>query len=185
MTTTPLEFPPLVVAGIDPGGRFTALSVLVENDEDEAGAEVIYSGTFRRPDNSLPIDFVVDVSQEVDNVIADIMNDYHTSTLLVGLEGVNAPKGFVGGKRASLNPAGIIMTGIIAGGLRVTFPEAVIVSPAGNGSQPLETYPERLRGRRPKDLPGGTAGTRNHERSAYDVAMKVLRQSEGRTGRVV
>lgn len=180
-----LESPPLVIAGIDPGGRFTALSVLVESSEDEAGVEVIYSGTFRRPDNSAPIDFVIEVSQQVDNTLTDIMNDYHTSTLLVGLEGVNAPKGFVGGKRASLNPAGIIMTGIIAGGLRVTFPEAVIVSPAGNGSQPIETYPEKLRGRRPKGLPGGTAGTRNHERSAYDVAMKVLHQSEARAGRTI
>ena len=154
----------IVAAGVDPGARYTGISVIDNNDN------VLLSTTLVRP---LEVDintwarFVVD---EVDKIISAF------PYAVLGVEGTSDPKGFKGGKRAAINPKDIIKTGIIVGGLILTYRDAVIIKPGGNGSAPIEFYPDVLISRRPAELPGSNngAGTRNHERSAYDVARKAL-----------
>jgi hypothetical protein len=154
----------IVAAGVDPGARYTGISVIDNNNN------VLLSTTLVRP---LDVDintwarFVVD---EVDKIISGF------PYAVLGVEGTSDPKGFKGGKRAAINPKDIIKTGIIVGGLILTYRDAVIIKPGGNGSAPIEFYPDVLKNRRPTELPGSNngAGTRNHERSAYDVARKAL-----------
>jgi hypothetical protein len=154
----------IVAAGVDPGARYTGISVIDNN------LKVLLSSTLVRP---LDVDintwarFVVD---EVDKIISVF------PYVVLGVEGTSDPKGFKGGRRAAINPKDIIKTGIIVGGLILTYRDAVIIKPGGNGSAPIEFYPQVLTGRRPAELPGSNndAGTRNHERSAYDVARKAL-----------
>lgn len=154
----------IIAAGVDPGARYTGISIIDNNDN------VLLSSTLVRP---LDVDintwarFVVD---EVDKIISAF------PYVVLGVEGTSDPKGFKGGRRAAINPKDIIKTGIIVGGLILTYRDAVIIKPGGNGSAPVEFYPEVLINRRPAELPGSNngAGTRNHERSAYDVARKAL-----------
>lgn len=154
----------IVATGVDPGARYTGISVIDNN------LKVLLSTTLVRP---LDVDintwarFVVD---EVDRIISPF------PYVVLGVEGTSDPKGFKGGRRAAINPKDIIKTGIIVGGLILTYRDAVIIKPGGNGSAPIEFYPDVLVSRRPAELPGSNngAGTRNHERSAYDVARKAL-----------
>jgi hypothetical protein len=92
--------------------------------------------------------------------------------LPLAVESVTAPKGFKGGKKAPLNPGPILFAGVVLGVVLGAWPDAVVIQPGGNGSQHLSYYPAGLIGRRPKDLPGTTAPatTRDHEKSAFDVA---------------
>lgn len=154
----------IIAAGVDPGARYTGISVIDNN------GNILLSTTLVRP---LEIDIntwarlVVD---EVDTIISAF------PYVVLGVEGTSDPKGFKGGKRAAINPKDIIKTGIIVGGLILTYRDAVIIKPGGNGSAPIEFYPDVLINRRPAELPGSNngAGTRNHERSAYDVARKAM-----------
>ena len=154
----------IIATGVDPGARYTGISVIDNN------LKVLLSTTLVRP---LDIDintWVRIVVDEVDKIISAF------SYVVLGVEGTSDPKGFKAGKRAALNPKDIIKTGIIVGGLLIHYRDAVVIKPGGNGSAPIEFYPEVLTGRRPAELPGSNngAGTRNHERSAYDVARKAM-----------
>jgi hypothetical protein len=105
---------------------------------------------------------------------ADIISLYPNAP--IGLEGISDPTGFKGGKTASINPKSIIRTGIVLGAIAAAFKDRkiVIVPPKKNGAGPEEDYPDVLNGRRPSDLPGvSVAGTRRHEKSAYDIAGEV------------
>lgn len=154
----------IIAAGVDPGARYTGISVIDNN------GNILLSTTLVRP---LEIDintWARSVVDEVDTIISAF------PYVVLGVEGTSDPKGFKGGKRAAINPKDIIKTGIIVGGLILTYRDAVIIKPGGNGSAPLEFYPDVLLNRRPAELPGSNngAGTRNHERSAYDVARKAM-----------
>lgn len=147
--------------GIDPGAKYTGVCV-------RDGAKVLMSSTFVKPDETPTVFWAV---QLVDIIKKEVIAE-HPETH-VGIEGISAPKGFAGGKKAPINPKYIINAGIVLGALAYGFPDAVIIKSGRNGSQ--DWYPEELEGRRPKTLPGTGvgAGTRNHERSAYDVAGEV------------
>lgn len=156
-----------VAMGVDPGARYTAISI-----RDDRG-KVYLSSTFRRPDE-------LDAYQWV-AVCVDIVR-YHKDNFAVdglGVETVVKPRGFSGGKNASLDPGHIINTAIIVGAILNEFKDegVVMVRPRNNGSQSSESYPQEIQGRRPASLPGYRSpevATRNHERSAYDVAGTVI-----------
>lgn len=154
-----------VVAGIDPGARYTALVI-------RDGDVVLHSSTFVREKTQKPADWVRTVIPQILDVLQEFPN------IPVGVEGVNAPTGFNRGKKAPLNPRDIINAGMVFGGLLVEFPEAIVIPPGGNGTQHMSHYPACLLGRRPKTLPGSGngAGTRSHEQSAYDVAGKAAKE---------
>ena len=154
----------IIAAGVDPGARYTGISVIDNN------GNILLSSTLVRP---LEVDintWARAVVDEVDTIISVF------PYVVLGVEGTSDPKGFKGGKRAAINPKDIIKTGIIVGGLILTYRDAVIIKPGGNGSAPIEFYPASLINRRPAELPGSNNGaaTRNHERSAYDVARKAM-----------
>lgn len=169
-----------IVVGIDPGSRCTALVI-------RDGETVIHATTVVRDGDQEAVPY----ARLVAAALRIIVDDYSTRFphLIVGIEGISDPKGFHRGQRAAINPKDIIRTGVTAGALAVTFPDAIIVRPGNNGSMHTSQYPASLQGRRPKDLPGDStgAGTRRHEQSAYDVAGKALelhKESTRATGRV-
>lgn len=154
------------VVGIDPGARYTAVVV---RDADVP----LLSSTLVRPDDMSGTEWAVFVVDSVKTLLAE--NGWES--IPMGVEGISDPKGFYRGKHASINPKDIIRAGMVLGAVCATWRDAHIIPPGDNGSQHLSHYPDSLKGRRPKDLPGSSegAGTRNHEKSAYDVAGKTIK----------
>lgn len=155
-----------IVIGIDPGSRFVGFCVRDNKDN------IFISSTFYRPDE---VDDFVDWSKKVVARVREELKDieYH----IMGIETVTEPKGFKYGKQDALNPKDIIRTALVVGALAVSFPDAFMVRPRGNGDKAVEEYPACLSGPRPSTLggvkdPGVTV--RKHERSAYDVAEHAL-----------
>lgn len=148
------------VLGIDPGAKYTGVSL-----RDLAEETILLSSTYVKPD-SLDIyewaRFLPSLIQQ------EVLQHYQVD--VIGVEGISAPKGYQNGRRSPLNPKHIIFTAILVGGFLLEFKDAVVVPPGKNGSTGV--YPDELNGRRPKTLLGSSVGatTRNHEKSAYDVA---------------
>lgn len=167
VASTPVQVVGDVYVGIDPGSRYTGVVVI------DANEKILASWIFVRPE--LEKDFVVwsrDLINIIDKEVISLFPD-----ALIGIENVTDPKGFKGGAHSAMNPKDIIRTAQILGAMSMHYKDAVYISPANNGSQSPDYYPPELSGRRPKDLIGSNnrAGTRRHEKSAYDVAMKTLR----------
>jgi hypothetical protein len=154
----------LITIGIDPGARYTAVVVREYDD-------VLLASTYVRPQDMAPVTWATNVVEMIQRDIIPLYPDAY-----IGIEGISSPKGYQNGKLAPINPKDIIKAGMVLGTLALAFKPvgAVIVPPKKNGS--TGEYPECLNGRRPKDLAGSSvgAGTRNHEKSAYDVAGKVM-----------
>lgn len=154
-----------IAIGIDPGARYTGVSVINRDT-----SEVILSSTYVRPKEMPIFTWGESVARQISE---DVLSKYPEA--IVGIEGVTTPNPYHGGKLNLMNPKNTIELAIAAGAIAMAAvllsKTVVIVRPGKNGSQ--ETYPKVLVGVRPKDLPGVNqkAGTRNHERSAYDVAM--------------
>lgn len=151
------------ILGVDPGARYTGVVI-------RDGDVPLLSTTLVRPDDMSQTGWALHCVSE----LRKIVNQLPKVILPVAVEGVTAPKGFVRGRRAPLDPKDIMFAAVVLGAVIATWPDAVIIPPGGNGSQHITQYPPVLVGRRPKDLPGSTngAGTRDHEQSAYDVAGK-------------
>jgi hypothetical protein len=151
------------VLGVDPGARYTGV-VLRDGDA------VLHATTLvRDKDMNSGTEWALQVVRQVELIHAECGTDTP-----VAIEGISDPKGFQHGKQAAINPKDIIRAGIVLGALVQKYPDSHIVKPGNNGSQHYTHYPDVLIGRRPKELPGSSnsAGTRNHEQSAYDVAGK-------------
>jgi hypothetical protein len=151
------------VLGVDPGARYTGV-VLRDGDA------VLHASTLvRSQDMESGTDWALEVVKQVEQIHA-----FFKENIPVAIEGISDPKGFQNGKKAAINPKDIIRAGIVLGALVQRYPDSFIVKPGNNGSQHYTHYPDVLIGRRPTDLPGSSnsAGTRNHEQSAYDVAGK-------------
>lgn len=153
----------MITIGVDPGATYTGVSV-------RNGTECLLSSTYVKPADTPPIAWAVEV---VNRIHEEVISQFPDAK--IGIEGVTVPNAYNQGKLALNSPKYIIWTGIIVGALASKYPDAVIVRPGKNGSQAPDSYPEVLQGRRPKDLAGSNngAGTRNHERSAWDVAGEV------------
>lgn len=153
-----------IVIGIDPGAKYTAVSVI--NPDAPLEERVIQSSVYVRPDEMPEVTWAVHVTNKIMN---DVITNYPLAK--IGIEGVTTPQSHYNGRLALMNPKNTIKLAIVVGAIAMALPKAAIIRPGKNGSQ--ETYPKVLNGQRPKTLPGinEKAGTRNHERSAYDVAM--------------
>lgn len=146
--------------GIDPGAKYTGVSV-------RDGSVLLLSSTYVKPEEMPDVTWAVHVTQLITEEVIKQFPDAQ-----IGIENVIQPNPYHKGKLALNNPKHIIKTSIILGAIALANPTAVIIRPRKNGSQNLETYPPELIGRRPKTLPGRSdgAGTRNHEKSAWDIA---------------
>ena len=153
-----------IVIGIDPGARFVGVCVVDTSEENK----VLLSSTYVRPDDMPQVAWAV---HAVEQVKADILTKFPGAK--IGIEDVTSPQAYKNGKLQLLNPSNTIKLAIVVGAFAREIPYAVMVRPGKNGSQ--EVYPEVLTGVRPKTLPGVNqkAGTRNHERSAFDIALLV------------
>jgi len=153
-----------IVMGIDPGAKYTGVSV-----RNMITDEILWSSTYVKPAETPMFIWGWELGELIEN---DILSLFPTAK--IGIEGIAAPRGFSNGKKSPINPKYVIFAAIVAGMLAQRFPDAVIVAPGHNGTS-RSGYPDVLNGRRPKTLPGSAlgAGTRNHEKSAYDVAGSV------------
>lgn len=156
-----------VAMGIDPGARYTGISI-----RDDRG-EVYLSSTYYRDDEDSGTQWALKCVDYVAALVAVLEVD------VMAVEGVVDPRGFHGGKKSPLNPRDIIRTALVVGAISQAYRDSIIeVRPRKNGSIVDEGhYPDAIKGRRPKDLPGfrdPRAKVRDHERSAYDVAGAAL-----------
>lgn len=152
----------IVCLGIDPGARYTAVSL-----RDEEGT-IYLSSTYYRDDDTDEIEWMHECVQYIENILKEYNAD------IIAVEKTVDPKGYgTEGKRDPLNPKDIVRTAIVVGGIAQRWKQAIPIRPRRNGSAPLEEYPDSIKGRRPSNLPGDVnpkVTTRKHERSAYDVA---------------
>lgn len=152
--------------GIDPGARYTGISI-----RDDRGA-VYMSSTYYREDEEAAEDWAL---RNVD-IVSGILEHFELDA--IGLEKTVDPIGFKRGKRDPLNPKDIIRTALVVGSLLVLLRgKAVLVRPRNNGNKEPESYPDEIKGQRPKTLAGyrhPSVSVRDHERSAYDVAATAL-----------
>lgn len=156
----------MIVAGIDPGAKNVGFVV-----REYPADTIVESSTFVCPEHMDTPEWARTVSALLKEHI-----EANYAGVKLGIEGVSDPKGFKGGQKQLLNPKYIIRAGIVYGALLATFPDAVVIKPGGHGSKPADAYPPELSGRRPKTLNGVSkgAGTRNHEKSAYDIAEQTF-----------
>ena len=137
------------------------------------------ASTYVRPEETPPITWASTLGLYI---IRDVVWRFPDAP--IGIEGLSDPKGYNRGKLSPTNPKYLIRAGItlgvIAGILQTFLPNHpfVVIPPKNNGSKHISMYPDCLSGRRPKELLGSNknAGTRNHEKSAYDVAGEVERR---------
>lgn len=150
-----------IIIGIDPGATNVGICV-------RQGDTVLFSSTYARPD---VIPQVAWATLAVKKFEEEVLSQFKEEEIIIGIEDVTSPSAYMGGKLQLLNPSNTIKLAVVVGAFAQRFPQAVIIRPGKNGSQPADTYPAELNGRRPVTLQGSNnSGTRNHERSAYDVA---------------
>ncbi len=150
-----------LILGIDPGAKFVGVSV-------RKGDTVLLSSTYARPDSIPQVMWAKLIPIKIEE---EVLSRFPEDTLLIGIEDVTSPNAYMGGKMQLLNPKNTIKLAIVVGTLAQRFPKAVMIRPAKNGSQEQSSYPTSLLGRRPVELLGSNnARTRDHERSAYDIA---------------
>lgn len=153
------------VLGIDPGERNTAAVV-------REGDRVLFAATYVREDETPPFSWGLQCVHHIRDEVLGAYPDIEA----IGLEGIQAPRGYSKGKLAPINPKPLIFMAIAAGSLADNLSRThrlVIVPAKKNGAGPDDAYPSVLTGRRPKELPGHSAGSRRHEKSAYDIAGEV------------
>jgi hypothetical protein len=148
--------------GIDPGARYTGVVV-------RDGDELLSASTIVRPPEIPAVSWALLVPRIIEREVVAAF----PSIVAVGIEGISDPKGWQGGKKSPINPKDIIRAGMVLGACAERFHgryPLVIVPPKKNGSGGF--YPAALTGRRPASLHGAAngAGTRDHERSAWDIA---------------
>lgn len=161
---------PLVTLGVDPGSKQTGIVV-------RRGADLLDHVTISRQADEraratvgLPASYLGSLRAAVAGLI-----DTHP-VAVIAIEGVVRPNPHVnaGRTRASniIDPTPIIATAVVLGYLWALHPDAVIVPPGRNGSQPLLAYPRALVSKEETRLGmhrvGG--GKLRHARSAWDVA---------------
>lgn len=157
------------ILAIDPGARQTGWII-------RAGQALLGHGTITNTGKLTPIDrdYLIAVSELIDQ--------FSTLATVIAVEDVTAPKGFKHGQRAPINPESLIgvsaVLGTVLQAARHNGFEAHRVLPAGHGSGCLATYPERLVSdaeRRSTNWKARQAGkgALNHERSAWDVSLRV------------
>ena len=150
--------------GIDPGAKNVGV-VVIENSN--RGDNVLYSETIV---NTSVLD--KDFADKTCEKIKEIINQYKPDA--VGIESVAVPRTHIRGKKQLISPASVISLAFNAGAIynQCKGLNVYMIPPKGNGSG--SDYPECLTGRRPKNLSGESHGTRQHEKSAYDVAFKTM-----------
>ena len=151
----------LTVVAVDPGGRHTGVVARLDG-------RLLYGATVTRTSSMAGY-----VAEVVDTVRrgCDIAGD--ADRVLVAVEGLNPPSAAM--RLGAISFAGMLDTATVLGAVLVSFPDVVVVSPGGNGSALLASYPAALVGSGEKV---GT-GQRRHMRSAWDVAGTAARCCRG------
>jgi hypothetical protein len=157
----------LAVVGVDPGGSDTGI---VLRAADKLLAFDVVSRRAAAGEVRAELPDGAYLCRVVDTVVR--FSALTRGSTIVTIEGIKKPTGFAGGKRAPMNPMGLIATGMTLGAVLAAYPEALVVPPGGNGSLPIPAYPSALR---PTSGRGAGADRLRHARSAWDVADLGLR----------
>lgn len=156
----------IIVIGIDPGASNTGVCVI-------DGNVPIIAGTFfiNKETKEIARDYAHRAKDECLKIIERVKADHPNA--LVAVEGVVPPQTHMRGKVSFINPKYLVNLGFIVGLMFGAIPDAIRIRPGGNGSQPKEFYPPSLSGVRKatEELETFGKGVRDHEKSAYDVAL--------------
>jgi hypothetical protein len=138
----------LAVVGVDPGGSDTGI---VLRAADKLLAFDVVSRRAAAGEVRAELPDGAYLCRVVDTVVR--FSALTRGSTIVTIEGIKKPTGFAGGKRAPMNPMGLIATGMTLGAV-------------------LPAYPSALR---PTSGRGAGADRLRHARSAWDVADLGLR----------
>lgn len=142
------------VLGIDPGGKETGVVILNSKDD------VVYYHVVQRLGEP-------NVSAYARRVIAELTRactPFPGVELLVAVEGVRPPNPHLG----TTNVQGLLDAARVLAAIQAEWPDAIEVPPGGNGSGPINAYPECLR---PTRGSGKGKDRLRHCRSAFDCAL--------------
>jgi hypothetical protein len=152
--------------GVDPGAKDTG--IVLRAGRDLVLAQVVSNPGYRQHDpSSVGADYLGAV---VDAVIAAYTEGGEGTGIAV--EGVTRPCPHLG----LTDPSDIIGSGLVLGAVLLTWPDAVVVPPGGNGSGLLATYPDGLvtdaERRRGMNRAAGQSAQIRHCRSGWDVSIQ-------------
>lgn len=150
--------------GIDPGGRSTGI---VARPHARHDSPCLFACVIVREDHQEMVDYLLEIFDAIKDAQAADRGPHAGE---IAVEDAQAPTGWNAGERAPIDPAGLLGTARILGGIEGRWPNRHLVAPGGHGALPLELYPNLLRGPREKI---GT-GRRRHARSAWDIAGVAL-----------
>lgn len=160
-----------LVLGIDPGAKYTGI-VLVEDDKPLQAQTVARQAGWS---DKAWIERVVTACDAVAQGAGE-------RKYLVAVEGLRRPQKGLNGRYVGFSPKvmeGVMEAAVAYAAVLAVYEDAHVVAPNRNGEQrPADEYPaELVRGRPTWFLPNeAPRGTRQHERSAFDVALGLLRQ---------
>ena len=175
----------MIVLAVDPGATHTGIVVADFHSIVSMDGRILSQETVKRDkpiDAYLPVDNTY--LQRIRIALQSLCQQFEPDSF--GIEQVERPSWFVGGKAKPKNPEPIIATAVVMGialavgleelGRRSTYQIPV----GGNGSGAFVSYPRTLvsnRERTQKDwqLKAAGKGELCHERSAYDVAVQTVR----------
>lgn len=183
-TTMPLVHPwsPAALTpwiGLDPGAVNTGIALRL-------GSRCLAWHTTRRADDETEIGpgpiYYAAINRAV-AVLAGASVKGGFGAPRIAIEGVRPPGGFRDGKKQFAKPVDILALGATFGALHLSYPDAVIVPPGGNGRGVYSQYPENLvsvgeqRAKNWRVRECGTTSPESHARSAWMVAGKAERMA--------
>lgn len=173
------------VIGVDPGATHTGIVVADFDQVNSTVGRILDRETIVRDkpiDSYLPVDNTY--LQRIRVAVSSLCHTFEPDAF--GIECVERPSWFVGGKAKPTNPEPIIATAVAMGvALAVGLEElgraqTYQIPVGGNGSGAFVSYPAELvsnneRAQTNWKLRAAGKGVHCHERSAYDVAVQTTR----------
>ena len=160
--------------GVDPGAVSTGLAL-------RNGRECLAWHTVKRADDETEIGPGPIYWAEILRHIATFTG----ASVRIAIEGVRPPSPFARerGKKTFASPIHPMALAATFGAIYVTYPDAVVVPPGGNGSGYLASYPEQLvtdaERRHGLNREAGKGSKVSHARSAWDVSVLAERNARG------
>lgn len=175
----------MIIVGVDPGATHTGIVVAEFDRVTSMDGKILDQDTIVRDnpiDSYLPVDN--NYLQRVRIAVSSFCHTFEPDAF--GIECVERPSWFVGGKAKPTNPEPIIATAVVMGiALAVGLEElgraqTYQIPVGGNGAGAFVSYPAVLVSNKERAQPNwrmkqAGKGKHCHERSAYDVAVQTVR----------
>ena len=186
----------VIILGIDPGAVATGVALMLTEKTERPHlltAETVLrkKPALYKPTQFLPVEdtYLTDVIATCARVLQTVSLGVYAAkvpdvTYRIAIEGITRPNWHMQG-RAAANPEALLAAAIVLGNIqawaRETLDHYTEITPSGNGSAPLATYPDTLVSDAERRKPNwrsaiGKSGKLRHQRSAWDIALTASRQ---------